>query len=234
MNNIQPTLLHTMQKIIQLPIEHGVAWSVFAYAVNKDIINEHGQVDDLRAIIFPLGSFNTQQLAQQHVKKVMEETGHSYFIVSRYGLAVPITVKHDQDVIIDVPVDLQGKVIEMENEEFKHQKELFDKRQKLEKELMDECENELNVDHPEHFKRHAFVALKHYTDYLKHKQECEKSFELFTTRQQALQAHFTSHPEHERDFLDFYKNKLMARGEEQLYLSIEQAYKQYRDVLLYK
>ncbi len=102
----KPTIMHTMQNIMRLPIERGSDWNVYAYAVNKDIVNE-GKVDDLRAVVFPLGSFYDEKQAEKHALDCMEKTGHPHIIVSRYGYPVKITAKPDPTIVQTVNVDIK-------------------------------------------------------------------------------------------------------------------------------
>lgn len=225
-----PTLLKSMQKIMQSPLELAANWMVLAYAINKDVVQPDGTLDDLRAVIFPLGSFVTEQAATAHAMKIMEETGHPYIKVVHYGQPAPITTKPAD--AITVAVDLKGKIIDMEKQEFNEQKKLYEDRQKAEQELMLEVDNELDNNHWEHFKRAVFLALQNYTDYLRSQKQMENFLIKYKQHRVILNAHYQQYPEHEKEFLPRLKNKLISRGEEQLYTWIESAYEVYRSQLL--
>ena len=227
-----PTLVRSMQKIMQLPLERGMEWQVFAYCINKDIIGKDNTIDDLRAVIFPLGCFPTQDLACTHAKKIMEQTGHPHIQVVQYGYPAKITTKPDVDVVQDVAVDMKGKIMKMEDETYEEQKRVFEDRQVFEKELMEECDAELDKNHIEHFKMNAYRALKHYTEYLNLQKQGEKLFQQYEMRKRVVMEHYKDHPEHEKEFLPMLKNKLVGRGEGQLYEWVEAAYNKYRNTLL--
>jgi hypothetical protein len=220
-----------LKKIMKLPIERGCDWGVYAYVINKDIIDSEGNVDDLRAMIFHLGSFYDFEKAKQHAEKTIENTGYSKIIVAKYGLPVAITTKPSDNTIESVPVDIKGKLIKMETDEMKQQKKLYEEKIQYEKELYKECQDECDIDHIEHFKRQAYLATTHYTTYINLKQQSDKILKEFEIRKKLLNEHYNKHPEHEKQFLPFFKEKLDSRGENDLYLKIESNYLKYKHMM---
>ena len=55
--NNRPTLVNrnTLQSLVRLRGPQGSDWCVFAFVLNHDIVDKEGKIDDLRAMIFPLG-----------------------------------------------------------------------------------------------------------------------------------------------------------------------------------
>ena len=228
----KPTLQHTMQNLMRLPIERGNDWNVYAYAVNKDLIDKDGQIDNLRAVIFPLGSFYDEKQAEKHALDCMEKTGHPHIKISRYGCPVKITAKPDQEIVQTVTVDLKGKIIKMESDEHKAQIASYEEKIKYEKELTLECELETDVDHLEYYKRQMYLCIKHYTTYLELQKKMEEMKKLYEDKRQIIKSHLLVHPEHEEAFLPFFKEKLLGRGEEELYRRIEASYNLYKNELM--
>jgi hypothetical protein len=229
---IKPTLITGLQNIMKLPVEDKFRWNVIAYCINKDIIDNDGKVDPLRAIICPLGSYKTEEKAIKKVNQLIEVTGHSAFKIVKYGIFAEITTTPDSEIISTVTVDTQGKIMEMESEEFKNQKELYEKKMFFDKEMMQECELECDPNHIEHYKRAAYLVTKHYMSYLSLKNQTEQMYKNYELRKKVLKDHLEKHPEHEGEFLPYFKEKLENRGEEELYLRIEAGYNQYKHEFL--
>lgn len=227
----KPTIVTSMQNIMKLPVERGNDWNVYAYTINKDIVVD-GKVDDLRALVFPLGSFYDFDQAEKHAKSIMEKTHHPHIVVGRYGLPIKITTKPDHATVEKVAVDLKGKMIQMESDEYKEQLSQYEKKLQYEKDLMVETDLEMDKDSLEHYKRYAYLCVKNYTIYLELQKQADQMLKEFNINKKILQDHLIGHPEHEAQFLPMFKEKLMARGEEELYMRIEGAYNKYKDIFL--
>ena len=221
----KPSIVQSMQNIMKLPVERGNDWNVYAYTINKD-------VDDLKALIFPLGSFYDQEQAEKHAKTIMEKTQHPRIVIGRYGLPIKITSAPNIEMIEKVTTDVKGKIMNMENAEYKEQLALYDKKLQFEKDLMIETELEIDEHHLEHYKRYAYLCVKNYSVYLELKKKSEEMFTEFEKNKKILKQHLINHPEHEAQFLPLFKEKLLSRGEEELYLRVSSAYQKYKDIIL--
>lgn len=211
-----------------LPIEKGCDWNVFAYVINKEVVN----INDTLCIVFQLGSFKHFEEAEKHAKSIIEKTGYSHVFVAKYGVPVKITGKPDTNVIKTVTVDLQGKLIDMETQEYKEQKEKYKQKVQYEKELVQECQQECELEHLEHYKRQAYLATKHYSAYKQFQKMAEESLKHYHDRIIDLKTHLLQHPEHEEQFLPLLKIKLLSRGEEELYNNIKNTYASIRKDIL--
>ena len=227
-----PRKLKNLQALIKLKPIPGSEWSTFAFVLNRDMILPDGTLDDLHCLVFPLGSFSNREDASKHAKETIETTGHPAVIVARYGSAVPMSSKFDPNTITNVAVDIKGKLIEMESEAYKKDREIYENRVKLEQDIMKEAEEEKDENNIEHFKRQAYLAVKNYAKYIHHKKEMDESLENFKMRKVAVAEHYNRHPEHESQFLPYFKEKLAERGELELYHSIENGYNEIREELL--
>ena len=228
----KPKIVHSMENIMKLPVEKGNDWNVYAYTINKDIIDEEGNVEDLRALVFPLGSFYNFEEADKHAKTVMEKTQHPHIVVGRYGLPIKITSKPDTALVETVTVDLKGRIMKMESAEYREQMIEYEKKFQLESDMIKETELEMDVENLEHYKRYAYLCVKNYTMALELKKKSDEMFIEFYKNQKILKQHLIKHPEHEEAFLPFFKEKLLSRGEEELYLRISSAYTKYKDIIL--
>jgi hypothetical protein len=134
--------------------------------------------------------------------------------------------------VIDVPVDMKGKLIELESAQYKRENEAYERRAKLEQDITKEAEEETDPDNIEHFKRQCYLAIKNRANYQIHTKEANIAWENYKKREANVREHFSRHPEHETQFLPYFKQKLHERGEQDLYNMIETAYQEIRQELL--
>ena len=224
--------VNSLQALTRLRPKNGSEWCTFAFVLNRDLIKNDGSIDDLRAMVFPLGSFTEQVQAEEHAKSVITLTGHPGVVVARYGSPVPLATKFDPKVVTEVAVDVKGKLIELESAQYKKEREEYEERTKKEREILKEAEDETDVNSIEHFKRQAYLAIKNRSSYQVHTHEAELSLKNYKKREEAVREHFSKHPEHEKEWLPYLKEKLIERGELNLYKSIESAYAEIRNELL--
>ena len=232
--NNPPTLVKrdSLQALARLKGPQGNDWCVLAYVLNHDIIDKDGKVDDFRGVVFPLGSFDDQERAERHAKGIIELTGHAGVIVARYARPVPLTVKFDSKAVVEVPVDSKGKLVQLETAQYKYENEEYERRVKREKELTKEAEEETDRNSIEHFKRHCYLAIKDRAALEYHKKQMAEMQLNYDKHQAAIREHYTRHPEHEEQWLPYMKKKLLERGEEPLYINLENGYAKLRDELL--
>lgn len=219
-----PKKVNSLQALANLEPIPGKEWNVLAYVLNRDMINEDGTLDDLHGIVFPLGSFKNRSEAEKHAKNVIQKTGHPSVITCAYGYPVRLTTKCDPVAMRPVPIDTRGRLIKMEDSQYKREQEEYERKLKLEKEILKEMELETDIDDIEHFKRQAYLTVKNYSIYKRHKQQMKEAFENYQKRRDALRDHYKRHPEHETEWLPMLKKKLSERGEMGLYQRIEAGY----------
>ena len=227
-----PRKVNSLQSLMKLRPINGCQWSTIAFVLNRDMIKPDGTLDDLHAVIFPLGSFYDQDKAEEHAKNVIAITGHPGVIVAQYGAPVKLTTKFDPDNVVEVALDPKGRIIELESAQYKREKEEYEKRLKIERDIMIEAEEENDPDNIEHFKRQCFLAIKNRSSYQVHTREADTAWQNYKKREMSVREHFARHPEHESQWLPYLKEKLTERGELDLYNGIEVAYKELRDELL--
>jgi hypothetical protein len=227
-----PRKINNLQSLMKLKPKANQQFGVFAYALNKDMLKPDGTLDDLHAVGFMLGMYEDEEMAVKFAKDIMTITGHSGIIVRKYAQPMFLSSKPNQENLVEVVFDSKGKILEMESNDYKREKDLYEKRIKLEKDLIQEAEEETDPTSIEHFKRHCYVAIKNYASYVYHKKEHEKALESYKKRQEEVKNHYAKFPEHEKEWLPFLKEKLTERGELELYYNIEGGYKELRNELL--
>lgn len=226
-----PSRVNSLQALTRLRPKRGCEWGTFAFSLNRDMIKPDGTLDELHAVVFPLGAFSDQSAAEEHAKNIMAITGHPGVVAARYGAPVPLTTKFDPNATTEVYLD-NGRIVELETAQYKREVEEYERRIKQEKELVREAEEETDPDSIEHFKRHCYLAIKNRASYQVHTKEAETAWQAYKKREMAVRDHFARHPEHEKEWLPHLKQKLTERGELNLYIGIEAAYNEIRDELL--
>lgn len=224
--------VNSLQALMRLRPKRGSEWNTFAFVLNRDMIGQDGKLDDLHAVVFPLGGFSEQDKAEEHAKNVIAITGHPAVIAARYGTPVKLSTKFDPSTVVEVPIDMKGRIVEMESVQYKQEREEYEKRAKIEREVMKEAEEETDPDNIEHFKRQCYLAIKNRASYQVHTKEADAAWENYKKREMAVRDHFARHPDHEAQWLPYLKEKLTERGELNLYIGIENAYKELREEML--
>lgn len=227
-----PSKIEGLQAITKLRPKSGCRYCVYTFALNQDIIDKDGKVDDFRGMFFILGSFDKKEDAENHMEELMIKTKHAEFYISEYGKPIRISTQIDTSNISKVYVDNNNKIKQLETEQYKKDKEMYEKRVKLENDIVKEAENEYDSDHVDHLQRQCYLALKHKVTCETRKQEMEKSTENYEKNLVAIREHYAKHPEHEKQWLPNLKEKLIERNEMPLYNIIESNYQKYRDELL--
>ena len=80
-----PRRVNSLQSIMKLRPTIGSEWSTLAFVLNRDMIKPDGSLDELHAVVFPLGSFSDREKAEEHAKNVIAITGHPGVIAACYG-----------------------------------------------------------------------------------------------------------------------------------------------------
>lgn len=224
-----PTLLTYLQNLITSRPPPGCEWGVFAYVTTADSIDNIN--NNTKALVFLLGSFATEKLAETHAKYIIQTTGYPKPVIAKYGLAIPITNVINTTIITNVPVDLKGTLIQMENEEYEKQKRLYQQKQKIEQNLLEEQERETDHTTQEFYNINMYKMLKQHILLLEHQKQCDKLAKQIIEQKQIIHNHIRDYPKHVDDFLPSLKSKLLARGEEDLFHTVNTNYQQYKSVL---
>lgn len=229
-SEIQPTI-NKLKSLTRLRAKTGCDWCVFAYALNKDIVQD-GKVDDLHSMVFPFGSFEKKEDAEKHAKSIIEITGYPAVVVARYATAVPLTSKYEDRCKEEVPVDMSGKMIKFESDQFKRDKEEFERRVKIEQDIVKESEEEIDPNSLEYCKRQFYLLINNKQETIALKKTLETIETNVAKYKEKITEHLKKHPDHETKWLPLLREKLTERGESRLYGKIEKGYLEFREDLL--
>jgi len=227
-----PSKIEGLQAIVKLKPLAECRFNVFTYALNQDIVDKDGNIDDFRGMFFIVGSFATKNKAEKHLEDLILKTKHHEFYIAEYGKPIRIETKIDSSNISRIYVDNNNEIKKLETEQYKRDKEAYEKRIKIEKDIVKETENEYDKNHIDHFQRQCTLAIKNKIAYETHKLNMEKSLSNYDKNLVELREHYKNHPEHEEQWLPNLKEKLQERNELCMYNMIESNYEKFRDEFL--
>lgn len=234
MKSVRPIVntVESLQKVLKLSATNGDNWCIFAHVINSNIVDKDGKVDDFRGAIIPLGSYGDRIAAEKQAKKIIEDTGYPGITVARYATFIPLSVTPNPETITTVPVDIHGKVMKIEKERSARENQLYEQQQKYQESLEKESQDETDPTNIEHFKRNCYLAIKNWVKYQNSKKESEQALVEYTHRRDKVRDHYKRLPDHETEWLPYFKAKLEGRNEISLYGPIEATYLQIRKDLL--
>ena len=216
---------NTLKKLVRIECPKNQNWIVYSYVLNSEISQE----DNLYGMMINLGCFPTQKAAEERAEKLAVETGCSIY-VSPIAMWIPMKKEAEKRTII--PLDEDGNIVKFQTSEYQRKMKEIEERKKMDLEIIEEKEKELDPEDIEYFKHQCILAIKNNSDVesvIKTLQETEESYDL---RVKKLREHLVKHPESEEIWLDHLKKKLESRKEDEFYKFIEREYLKNRDKLL--
>ena len=228
----RPKRIDSLKSLMRLSPINESYWSIYAIVLNGDLLKSDGTLDDTYGMLFPLDSFKNKEDAERRAKKIIEITGYPTIFVARYGVPVPIGPKVDPQTVVNVDIDTKGKIRDMDDSQHKKDIEDYEKRAQNDLEITKEAEEETDSTSIEYYKRQCYLAIVNRSKFHVKDTEAKRAWENYKMREENVRKHFNTYPEHERDWLPYFKEKLLKRGELELYKGIENAYTEIREELL--
>jgi hypothetical protein len=194
-----------------------VIYAYFLFSETKD--GRHGKQ-------IYLGAYPTKRRALEEVEKIIKETGHDSIYVTEACNWEDIDESKNPDRTLYMDPDTKAHDLE-EQYRFKITKEAEadEKREMISKELDEQLINELNPNTVEHYAHNWFNAIRNKANYEHHKQEMEYYKQEYEKRVTKIREQYNNHPKIDETWLEIYKNRLVRRGEEDVFLMMEQGYK---------
>ena len=229
----QMVSVDSIKALMKLKPPSGQDYSIFAYALNKDMISSDGSVDDFYGIVIPLGNY-TEEKAMGRAKDIIGMTGHDAIIVCKTGMPFKLSknLKPEDRKVINVDVDTKGKLVSLSKQKELEEKARLDEKERIENEILKEKEDELDPDNIEHFRHQCYLAIKNKASCIYYQQQVDKMSIAYQNRRDKVRDHYKRHPEHEPQFLDFLEKKLKSRGEDNIFIAMKAGYDEIRDDLL--
>jgi len=99
--------------------------------------------------------------------------------------------------------DIEGKLVEFENQEFERQQEIYAKKYKEEKSILKEQEKEIDPDDISHYKHQWLLTIQNYARIKMLEKKLTTAREIYQKRVQKIQSHYQKHPEHDKEWLNY-------------------------------
>lgn len=224
---------HTWEKLMKLkpstPEDNRI--NVFAYLLNKDIVDSEGRVDDLYGLIFPLGSFSHDQQDKipSYIENIEEKTGLKSFVAGEFGL--PIQLRRcgypKFGVVHSINVDCHNKVIKLQDKEYESDLEKFKRSIQIRKDVFKEIEDEEDPDNIEYFKRRCYLMMKNKDAIDAYQEHLDEVKKYYDQRKKEAAKCLLAHPDLSDRWLPYVKEKLDFRDEMELYRALEHTYNSY-------
>lgn len=218
-----------LKKLMTLrPLTANQQWMIVTAVLNRDI--DITEANPLYGYLLPFGCFATQEEAEAEVRRLIQISGYRELFIVPYGTLLPLR-EHEVQAT-PVLLDHQGQLLQWEREQSKRDAREYERASEIRKSVILEAEQETDPTTLEYFKRQCYLALQHHANYREHLSSAEeerKKYEEYRTR---VREHIQAYPQHESMWLPHLKQTLLARGEESLYLNVEQAYQCLRSDLL--
>ena len=212
----------------------GAPFVVMAWMLNKDIIDESGNVDNLYGCCIDMGHYRTYEDAEKRCKEVIVITGHDAVRVIKLGQPLPLTMKLDPTYgdIKDIPVDSQGNFITLAEKQVEERNRLMEERIKLEKEIVQEQIDILDPGHIEHFKHQVYIAVQGFQKISAHENYIREQKRAVIDAVTKLRKYYHYHTDNEENWLEWYEAKLSTRNEMNIYEVVSNMYERHRNAFL--
>jgi hypothetical protein len=207
----QTQAINTFKALMKLPVPNGQKYSVWAYALIDD--PRHVKV----AMVIPLGNYPDKAEAVKRVKFIIETTGHHAVFATKMHKWEELTTEINTDRTEYVPVDMNGKLIKLHEDQQKKEQEKLEERKRIEEELLREKAAELNPSSIEHYINNWYVAIKTWAR-LQHTNKLrDVDLEVLEERLDKIRKQTHEQPEYEKTWLPVLKEQLSKRNELILY-----------------
>jgi len=194
-----------------------VIYAYFLFSEPKD--GRHGKQ-------IYLGAYPTKRKALEEVDKIIRETGHDCIYVTEACNWEDIdeNKRPDRTLYLDPDTKIQD-LEEQYRYKILKEKDAEEKREMISKELEEQVTKELDSSTVEYYAHNWFNAIKNKANYEYHKQEMEYYKQQYDKRVDKIREQYKNQPEIEDKWLEIYKDKLKRRGEEDVYVMMEQGHR---------
>jgi len=198
------TTVNSLKALCQLAPPDGQegSWGVYSYVLNRDIVGEDGNPDNLYGLFILLGLYPNQERAEKRAEHITKTTGSKACAVKLCRWAELKEISDSEHTTV-IKQDTEGKLVEFENQEFKRQQEIYARKYEEEKSILQEQEKELDPDDISYYKQQWLLTLQNYTRVKMMEKKLAAAQEAYQKRVKNIQLHYQEHPEHDKEWLDY-------------------------------
>jgi hypothetical protein len=179
-------------------------WCVYSYVLNREVCKSKGEheLDNLYGMDIMLGVYPNEDIATKRAKYVTETTGYG---CRAAPLCVwnPLLLDSDPKRTTCIHKDVDGKILDFEDQEYQRQQELYFNRLEREKATLDEQERELDPEDISHYKYHWLAILKNKVRLEDLRDKLDKAQQDFDKHKSIIEEHYNRHPKHDKEWLEY-------------------------------
>lgn len=218
--------INTFKAIAKLRPPMDQEFSVISYALIDDPKKEK------IAMYIPLGNYPTRERALERVNFIIESTGHRSVFVMKTCRWQELSTQYQPDRVEFVQTDQDGKLVKLHNEQLEQEKQEFEKRKRVEEEMMKEQDARNDPSSLDHYIHNWFVAIRNRTAFLEYQKNAQSAYDNYQKRVVAIRDQYAKQPEFEAQWLAEVKRKLADRHESHIYDILEAVSKEIHDEVL--
>ncbi len=200
---MEPGISHTKLERISLkalcvlkPFPSGDIWVVYTYVLNREIQTPK----DTHGLLIVLGCCPNQKQAEKKARQLTQNTGQR-MAIAQLGCWVELRLLRNKENTTMIHVDSEGKLVQFETQEFKHQQQRRQDQYEKEKSLLAEQQMETDPTSVSHYKHHWLRAIHNYAQIQEAKEKLEHAQKVYEKRVKAIRAHYSTFPEHDTEWL---------------------------------
>ena len=162
-NKPSRTTVDSLKALCQLAPPDGQegSWGVYSYALNRDICGSNGTPDNLYGLFILLGIYPNKERAEKRAEHITKTTVSKTCAVKLCRWAELREVSDSEHTTI-IKQDVNGKLVEFEDQEFRKQQEVYAKKYEEEKSILLVQEKELDPDDISHYKQQWLLTIQNY------------------------------------------------------------------------
>lgn len=197
-----------LNKIKNLTIPDNNSWSLFINVLNLSANKEDSKNPNLYGYLVPLGSYRVRDEAEYEARRIMQETGCTSIIITRYGSFFPMEIENKK--YQKIAFDEKGNLLEMENDYNKKIRESYENKRKQEEEYMKSFKLEQDENTLQYLKSQYYLYLNNEINIARLEKDLSEFKIQSSYRKDKIDKHLSLYPEHKgkwwellcKDFID--------------------------------
>lgn len=213
--------INTFEELMKWKAPKEQKFTVYAYFLTDEkIIKETG----IYGYHIQLGNYETRKEANKVVNEIIQQTGHKLIYSAPICSWQEINSTIDNERTKWITENGKKNLKQQQQKEIMYEQEMIKKREKINKEISEEKDKELDKTTIEHYTHNWYLAIRNYSMIEYYKDKLNKIEEKFNNRVKNIKEQYSKQPEYEKKWLDVLKEKLKNRDEENIYELIKTGY----------
>ena len=200
---MEPGISHTKLERVSLkalctlePFPSKDVWVVYTYVLNREIQTK----EDTHGLLIVLGCCPNHDLAEKRARLLTQKTGQR-MAIAQLGYWTELRLLHNKEHTTMIHADPEGKLVQFETQEFKHQQQRRQDQYEKEKALLVEQQTEMDPHSIAYYKHQWLRAIHNYAQMKEAEEKLENAQKVYETRVKAIRTHYSTFPDHDTEWL---------------------------------